>query len=88
MPSSYALGDHFEAFMTRLIEDGRYNSKSEIIRDGLRALEDREEERALKIKALREAVQAGVNSGPGIPMDEVVDRLSAKYKAQIDNSVN
>lgn len=84
MPSSYALGDHFESLMTRLIKEGRYNSKSEIIRAGLRALEDHEEERAMKIEALREAVQAGVNSGPGIPMDEVIDKLTTRYQAQID----
>ncbi|HCY57035.1 MAG TPA: type II toxin-antitoxin system ParD family antitoxin, partial [Oceanicaulis sp.] len=42
MPSSYALGGHFESLMDELIASGRYNSKSEIIRDGLRLLEDRE----------------------------------------------
>ena len=34
MPSSYALGPRFEALMTELIQSGRYNSKSEILRDG------------------------------------------------------
>ena len=60
------------------------HSKSEIIRAGLRVLEDHEEERTMKMKALRQAVQAGVNSGPGIPMDDVIDELTAKYQAQID----
>ena len=38
MPSSYALGAHFESLMDDLIRSGRYNSKSEILRDGLRVL--------------------------------------------------
>ena len=52
MPSSYALGEHFEKLMTELIEAGRYQSKSEIIRDGLRAIEDRERLRELKLQDL------------------------------------
>ncbi len=47
MPSSYVIGDHFEAFIKTQIRQGRYASASEVIRDGLRALEDREKFRAL-----------------------------------------
>lgn len=79
MPSSYALGDKFEAFMSDLIKEGRYNSKSEILRDGLRAIERREEERKIKLEALRQAVQDGINSGPSISADEVKARLLKKY---------
>ena len=49
MPSSYALGEYFEKLMTDLIKAGRYQSKSEILRDGLRAIEDRERVRELKL---------------------------------------
>lgn len=80
MPSSYALGEHFEDFMAQLIKDGRYNSKSEILRDGLRALEDREQERAIKLEALKAAVNTGANSGPGINAETVRNRLLAKHQ--------
>jgi antitoxin ParD1/3/4 len=40
MPSSYVIGDHFEGFIKQQIQQGRYASASEVIRDGLRALED------------------------------------------------
>ncbi len=42
MPSSYTLGRHFEAFVKRQLESGRYNNASEVIRDALRLMEDRE----------------------------------------------
>jgi len=81
MPSSYAVGPHFENFMNDLVKSGRYNSKSEIIRDGLRTLEEREQHRAIKLEALRKAVRKGMDSGPGIPAEEVFAELSAKYQA-------
>lgn len=76
MPSSYALGEHFEKLMTDLIKAGRYQSKSEILRDGLRAIEDRE----ARLQDLRDAVQKGIDSGPGIPAAEVRERLMSRYK--------
>ncbi len=79
MPSSFALGEHFEKLMDDLIASGRYNSKSEIVRDGLRAIEDRERLRELKLQDLRDAIQEGIDSGPGIPAAEV----SAKLRARI-----
>ncbi|AZU04807.1 addiction module antidote protein, CC2985 family [Glycocaulis alkaliphilus] len=81
MPSSYALGGHFESLMDELIASGRYNSKSEIIRDGLRLLEDREALRQARLEALRAAIAEGADSGPGVDADAVFDRLEAKYQA-------
>jgi antitoxin ParD1/3/4 len=80
MPSSYALGPRFEALMTELIKSGRYNSKSEILRDGLRMVEERETKFLSELEELREAVRLGAESGPGIPIEEVFDRLTAKYQ--------
>lgn len=79
MPSSFALGEHFEKLMDDLIASGRYNSKSEIVRAGLRAIEDRERLRELKLQDLRDAIQEGMDSGPGIPAAEVRERLMSKY---------
>jgi antitoxin ParD1/3/4 len=79
MPTSYALGQEFERFVARLLKSGRYNSKSEVIREGLRLLEDRERERDIKLQELREAFRRGVESGPGLAADEVLDRLEDKY---------
>jgi len=71
MPSSYVIGDHFEAFIKEQIQQGRYASASEVIRDGLRTLEDREKLRAAKLEALKTEVRRGAKSGAGIPAEAV-----------------
>lgn len=71
MPSSYAIGEHFELFIKEQIQQGRYASASEVVRDGLRALEDREKLRALKLEALRNEIRLGADSGAGIPAKTV-----------------
>ena len=82
MPTSYALGEKFDRFVQRLIKSGRYNSKSEVIREGLRLLQDREKTREIQIEELRDAFRQGMESGPRIPADAVFDRLEAKYSAR------
>ena len=57
--TSVALGPHFEEFIQASILSGRYNNASEVIRSGLRLLEDQEQ----KMAALRSAVEEGLNSG-------------------------
>ncbi len=66
MPSSYVVGEHFEAFIKNQIQQGRYASASEVIRDGLRSLEDREKFRAMKLETLRAEIQKGADSGASV----------------------
>jgi antitoxin ParD1/3/4 len=80
MPSSYVIGDHFESFIKAQIQQGRYASASEVIRDGLRVLEDKEKFRAMKLDALRADIQKGIESGEGAPAEEVFSRLRTKYE--------
>lgn len=68
MPSSYTLGAHYEAFVRSLVESGRYASASEVLRDGLRLVEEREQARAAKLTALRRDVEEGM-AGPFAPLD-------------------
>ena len=84
MPTSVALSPHFEAFIRQLVESGRFNNASAVVRAGLRLLEEYEAERAAKLQALREAVAVGLASGADIPADEVFDRLEAKYLAMAE----
>ncbi|MSQ49443.1 MAG: type II toxin-antitoxin system ParD family antitoxin [Betaproteobacteria bacterium] len=81
MPTSVALSEHFEHFVRKQVSSGRFNNASEVVRAGLRLLEDQEKQAALQLSALRAAIAAGLASGPGIPADEVFDRLKAKYRA-------
>jgi len=81
MPTSVALGEHFESFVKDQLESGRYNNASEVVRAGLRLLEDLEQINAARLADLRKAIQEGLDSGPGRPAAEVFDRLEAKYRA-------
>lgn len=88
MPTSVALSTHFEHFIREQVESGRFNNASEVVRAGLRLLEDRQQQDALKLEALRAAVATGLSSGPGIPAEDVFDRLEAKYQAMSDNAAH
>jgi len=80
MPSSYVIGEHFEQSIKGQIQQGRYASAREVIRDGLRALEDREKLRALKLETLRTDIQQGINNGPGRPVQVVTAELQVRYQ--------
>lgn len=57
--TSVSLGEHFEDFVNKRIGEGRYKNASEVIRAGLRLLENEEH----KIHLLRNAIQEGIDSG-------------------------
>ncbi len=57
--TSVSLGEHFEHFVARQIEAGRFGSASEVIRAGLRLLEDSEDRLAALRRSLREGEQSG-----------------------------
>ncbi len=57
--TSITLGDHYDEFISKQLESGRFGSVSEIVRAGLRLLEDGESKR----QALRQLLIAGENSG-------------------------
>ena len=80
MPTSVALGPHFEAFVKAQIASGRYNNASEVVRDGLRLLEDHEALRRIKQERLRADLEEGLQSGRGRPADEVFDALETRYR--------
>ena len=77
MPTSVALGTRFETFIRDQVASGRYNNVSEVVRDGLRLLEDKEAERAQRLEALRADIAKG-ERGPFSPADEAFARIRAK----------
>ena len=63
MPTrNISLSDQFETFIASSIEEGRYGNASEVVREGLRLLQQREAEDKAKIEWLRSAVQEGVDA--------------------------
>ncbi|MDA3886980.1 MAG: type II toxin-antitoxin system ParD family antitoxin [Candidatus Delongbacteria bacterium] len=77
--TSLYIGDHFEEFMSKEIRTGRYKSVSEIVRAGLRLLENEEQ----KLEALRNALAEGENSGiiDNFTSKKHLKELHKKYKA-------
>ncbi|HED37677.1 MAG TPA: type II toxin-antitoxin system ParD family antitoxin [Ignavibacteria bacterium] len=57
--TSVTLGNHFESIIQKSINSGRYSSTSEVIRAGLRLIDEQER----KVQLLREAIEAGEKSG-------------------------
>jgi antitoxin ParD1/3/4 len=74
-----SLGDHFEGFISRQIESGRYGSASEVVRASLRLLEEHEQ----KIGAVRQAVIDGERSGDAgeLDMKDIKRKARSRVKA-------
>jgi antitoxin ParD1/3/4 len=71
--TSISLGEHFESFISEQIQRGRFGSASEVVRAGLRLLEDRE----AKLAALRAALEDGKQSGiaAGYSLERVLRKI-------------
>ena len=73
-----SLTPELEALIQELVRSGRYTSASEVVREALRLLEDRDELRRLRLAELRSQVAAGLDSldrGQARDGDEVIDEI-------------
>jgi antitoxin ParD1/3/4 len=85
MATSYSIGKHFEDMIDGLVESGRYATASEIMREGLRLVEEREDRRKAKLEALRAEIQKGFDSGPAEEFDprEFFEAVKARGRQQL-----
>jgi antitoxin ParD1/3/4 len=74
------LGQQLESYVAALVETGRYGSKSEVLREGVRLIQDREAQLAALDASLERAI-ANADEGRRKPAQEVFGRLKAKYRA-------
>lgn len=75
------LGKQLETYVDRLVSAGRYHSKSEVLREGVRLVQERES----RLAALDAAIARGLadaEAGRTTPAEDVLVRLQAKYAAQ------
>jgi antitoxin ParD1/3/4 len=73
------LGAQLETFVAKLVESGRYGSKSEVLREGVRLVEEREKRLALLDAALERAL-ADVEAGRTHALDDVAEELARRYR--------
>ena len=75
--TSVSLGNHFVDFIDAQVATGRYGSTSDVVRAGLRLLEEHE----AKVRALQDALVAGEESGPPAPFDNeaFLKRMRARH---------
>lgn len=82
------LGPQWEAFVAESIGSGRYLSASEVVREGLRLLQEREDLRQARLQQLRNEIQTGIgqlDQGEGIELDEAglkTEMLKIKTEAR------
>jgi antitoxin ParD1/3/4 len=84
--------EHFDRFIEAGVASGRFSNASGVVREGLRLLEQREQEHQAKLEWLRRAAKTGfdqIDRGSGIEfhsMDELdafVDRIGEKVSAEL-----
>ena len=64
-----SLTPQLEALVQRKVESGLYGSASEVMREALRLLEERDRLRSMRLEALRAEIQQGLDSGAPTPLD-------------------
>ena len=82
---SISLTEHQLRFVSQLVESGRYHGVSEVMRAGLRLLEEQETRRATARQALEDAIKEGLASGDASPL-EPIDALIAKAETELPES--
>ncbi|HEV7327751.1 MAG TPA: type II toxin-antitoxin system ParD family antitoxin [Bosea sp. (in: a-proteobacteria)] len=83
MASSYTIGSRYENLVKDLVTSGRYATASEVVREGLRLVEEREELRQIKLQALRDAIREGMESGAAMSFDlqDILSEAKAQKRA-------
>jgi len=79
-----SLTPELEKLVTSKVASGRYQSASEVIREGLRLLDDQDRLRELHLEEVRRKIQTGLDQldrGEGIPGEEVCARMKQKSNA-------
>ena len=76
-----SLTPHFEELVKGKVESGLYNSASEVMREALRLLEERDQLRELRREELRREIQKGIDSGESTPLD--IEEVKARGRKRL-----
>ncbi|TFY93594.1 type II toxin-antitoxin system ParD family antitoxin [Pseudomonas nabeulensis] len=80
MSTSVVLSSHFESFVQQQLDTGRFNNVSEVIRAGLRLLEEQQQQFATRTLELKAALAEGTQNGQSRLVDEVFDEIEAHVR--------
>lgn len=85
--ASISLGDHFEKFAHEQISQGRYQNVSEVVRAGLRMLEDYEMARQERLRSLKARINGAWDDPiPSRPADDAFDRIEKLHADAVSGS--
>ena len=76
-----SLNPHFESLIQTKVESVLYNSASEVVREALRLMEERDQLRELRLEELRREIQKGIDSGESTPLD--MDEIKARGRERL-----
>ena len=76
-----SLNPHFEELVKGKVESGLYHTASEVMREALRLLEERDQLRELHLEKLRQDIKNGINSGEATPLD--IETIKAKGRKRM-----
>lgn len=80
MASSVNLGEQLEAFITDAVKNGRYGSRSEVLREGVRLVQEREAKWARFDAEIQKAIESA-DRGESIPLEQAFDELDEYIRA-------
>ena len=78
------LTEELEALVHRKVQSGRYNSASEVVREALRLLEERDELMEIRREEVRRRIRKGIDSldrGEGVDGEQFLARLTTAVKS-------
>lgn len=76
-----SLTPHLEKLVQGKVESGLYNSASEVMREALRLMEERDQLRELRLEELRREIQKGIDSGEATPLD--MEEIKARGRMRL-----
>jgi antitoxin ParD1/3/4 len=76
-----SLTPHLEEVVKSKVESGRYTSASEVMREALRLLEERDRLHELRFEELRREIQKGIDSGEATPLD--IEDIKARGRQRL-----
>lgn len=79
------LGAQLESYVAKLVESGRYGSKSEVLREGVRLVEEREKRLALLDAAIERGL-ADIDADRTHALEDVTGELTLRYGSTLDKT--